>query len=113
MKAIIPVAGVGTRLRPHTFTQPKPLIPVAGKPIIFFIIDQLIDAGVNDFVFIIGHLGDKIELEIEEVYIQREIPGQENGISHMYVNVYFQKTANVEILELVIQDNAHLAHPCR
>ncbi len=68
MKAIIPVAGAGTRLRPHTFTQPKPLIPVAGKPIIFFIIDQLRAAGVNDFVFIIGHLGDKIEMEIEKAY---------------------------------------------
>lgn len=86
MKAIIPVAGVGTRLRPHTFTQPKPLIPVAGKPIIFFIIDQLIDAGVNDFVFIIGHLGDKIELEIEEVYPNLNktfvIQTHRSGIAH-------------------------------
>ena len=54
MKAIIPVAGAGTRLRPHTYTQPKPLIPVAGKTIISFIIDQLLEVGVNDFVFVIG-----------------------------------------------------------
>ena len=58
MKAIIPVAGAGTRLRPHTYTQPKPLIPVAGKAIISFIIDKLIDVGVDDFVFIIGYLGE-------------------------------------------------------
>lgn len=68
MKAIIPIAGAGTRLRPHTFTQPKPLIPVAGKPIIFFIIDQLLSIGVDDFVFIIGHLGDKLQMEIERAY---------------------------------------------
>jgi glucose-1-phosphate thymidylyltransferase len=68
MKAIIPIAGAGTRLRPHTFTQPKPLIPVAGKPIIFFIIDQLLSIGVDDFVFIIGHLGDKLQMEIEQAY---------------------------------------------
>ena len=55
MKAIIPVAGIGTKLRPLTYTQPKPLIPVAGKPIISFIIDQLLGAGVEEFIFIIGY----------------------------------------------------------
>lgn len=60
MKAIIPVAGTGKRLRPLTYTQPKPLIPVAGKPIMSFIVDQLIEVGVTDFVFIIGYLGEKI-----------------------------------------------------
>ena len=68
MKAIIPVAGVGTRLRPLTYTQPKPLIPVAGKPIISFIIDQLLAVGVKEFVFIIGYLGEKIKLYVDEQY---------------------------------------------
>ncbi len=68
MKAIIPVAGAGTRLRPHTYTQPKPLIPVAGKPIIALIIDQLIAVGVDEFVFIIGYLGEKIRNFVEETY---------------------------------------------
>lgn len=68
MKAIIPVAGVGTRLRPHTYTQPKPLIPVAGKTIISFIIDQLVEVGINDFVFVIGYLGEKIKLFVETEY---------------------------------------------
>lgn len=61
MKAIIPVAGVGTRLRPHTYSQPKPLIPVAGKPILGFILDRLIQSGFDEFVFVIGYLGEKIE----------------------------------------------------
>lgn len=68
MKAIIPVAGAGTRLRPHTYTQPKPLIPVAGKTIISFIIDQLVEVGIREFVFIIGYLGEKIQLYVEKEY---------------------------------------------
>lgn len=68
MKAIIPVAGIGSRLRPHTHTQPKSLIPVAGKPILGHIMDKLTAAGINDFVFIIGYLGDKLEQYIKENY---------------------------------------------
>ncbi len=60
MKAIIPVAGAGTKLRPHSYTQPKALIPLAGKTVLSIIIDQLKDAGINEFVFIVGYLGDKI-----------------------------------------------------
>lgn len=68
IKAVIPVAGVGTKLRPHTFTQPKPLIPVAGKPIISHIIDQFLQVGIKDFVIIIGYLGDKIRQYVTETY---------------------------------------------
>ncbi len=68
MKAIIPVAGAGKNLRPLTYTQPKPLIPVAGKPIICYIIDQLTSLGVQDFVFIIGYLGEKIRDFVEQTY---------------------------------------------
>lgn len=68
MKAIIPVAGAGKSLRPHTFTQPKPLILVAGKPIISFILDELIKVGVDEYVFVIGYMGDKIQAFIETNY---------------------------------------------
>lgn len=68
MKAIIPVAGTGKNLRPLTYTQPKPLIPVAGKPIISFIIDQLRSNGVEEFVFVIGYLGEKIRDYVNEAY---------------------------------------------
>lgn len=73
MKALIPVAGAGTRLRPHTYTQPKPLIPVAGKPIISFIIDQLVQAGIQEFIFVIGYLGEKIRSYIEQRYTDLDI----------------------------------------
>ena len=68
MKVVIPVAGAGTRLRPHTYTQPKPLMPVAGKPIIRFIVDKLTEVGIHDFVFVIGYLGDKIRDYVERTY---------------------------------------------
>ncbi|OSZ76979.1 glucose-1-phosphate thymidylyltransferase [Chitinophagaceae bacterium IBVUCB2] len=61
MKAIIPVAGAGTKLRPHSYTQPKALIPLAGKTVLSIIIDQLKEAGINEFIFIVGYLGDKIQ----------------------------------------------------
>lgn len=62
MKVIIPVAGIGSRLRPHTYTQPKPLIPVAGKPILAAIIDQLLlYPEIEEIVLVIGYLGDKIK----------------------------------------------------
>lgn len=68
IKAIIPVAGAGTKLRPLTYSQPKPLIPVGGKPIISIIIDQLLESGIDDFVFIIGYLGEKIKSFVNEHY---------------------------------------------
>ena len=68
MKAIIPVAGAGTKLRPHTYTQPKALIPLAEKTILSINVDQLHEAGINEFVFIVGYLGEKIQDYIKEKY---------------------------------------------
>jgi glucose-1-phosphate thymidylyltransferase len=70
MKAIIPVAGAGTKLRPHTYTQPKALIPLAGKTILSFIIDQLTGAGIHEFIFVTGYLGEKIQ-----DYVSKKYPG--------------------------------------
>lgn len=68
MKAIIPVAGAGTKLRPHSYTQPKALIPLAGKSVLSIIIDQLKQAGINEFIFIIGYLGEKIQDYVKSKY---------------------------------------------
>ncbi len=75
MKALIPVAGIGSKLRPHTHTQPKGMVPVAGKPIIAHIVDGLLDAGIHKLVFVIGYLGDKIETYIRQHYLHQ--PGVE------------------------------------
>ncbi len=86
MKAIIPVAGAGKRLRPLTYTQPKPLIPVAGKPIISFIIDELCKVGITDYVFVIGYMGEKIRSYLEEKYpdLKKEyvVQNEREGLGH-------------------------------
>ncbi|ASQ90751.1 nucleotidyl transferase [Prosthecochloris sp. GSB1] len=68
MKAIIPVAGIGTRLRPHTLSQPKVLLNVAGKPIIGHIMDKLIASGIDEAIVIIGYLGEMIESYLKKHY---------------------------------------------
>ena len=68
MKAVIPVAGAGTKLRPLTYTQPKALIPIAGKTILSHIVDQLHEAGINEFIFIVGYLGEKIQDYVKQTY---------------------------------------------
>ncbi len=72
MKAIIPVAGAGTKLRPHTYTQPKALIPLAGKTILSIIVDQLKEAGITKFIFIIGYMGEKIQDYVTAHYPELE-----------------------------------------
>jgi glucose-1-phosphate thymidylyltransferase len=61
VKVIIPLAGKGTRLRPHTYTTPKPLLRVGGRPVMSYILDDLRELGVNEGVFITGYLKEKIE----------------------------------------------------
>tara|TARA_B100001250_G_C19726914_1_gene756531 strand:+ start:419 stop:1279 length:861 start_codon:yes stop_codon:yes gene_type:complete len=60
MKAIIPVAGYGTRLKPHTLTLQKCLFPVAGKPVLAHILDKVITAGIDEVTLIVGHLSDQV-----------------------------------------------------
>jgi len=68
MKVIIPVAGAGTKLRPHTYTQPKALIPMAGKTILSVIIDALTPFGFEEYIFVVGYLGDKIKDYVLKTY---------------------------------------------
>ena len=71
MKFVIPMAGYGTRLRPHTWSKPKPLVSVAGKPVLGHVLDMF--AGVPDvdeIVFIVGYLGDQVEQYMSQNYPQ-------------------------------------------
>jgi len=63
MKVIIPLAGFGKRMRPHTWSKPKPLLNVAGKPVLGHILDKLgdLDVEIDELIFIVGWLGEQIE----------------------------------------------------
>jgi glucose-1-phosphate thymidylyltransferase len=69
MKVIIPLAGKGTRLRPHTHVTPKPMLRIAGKPVMDYILDDLKKLGtVEQVVYITGHLKEKVEAHAREAY---------------------------------------------
>jgi glucose-1-phosphate thymidylyltransferase len=63
MKVIIPLAGFGKRMRPLTWSKPKPLVNVAGKPVLGHILDKLssLDVPVDELIFVVGWLGEQIE----------------------------------------------------
>lgn len=64
MKIVIPMAGMGKRMRPHTLTVPKPLIPIAGKPIVYRLVEDLaamFDEKIEEIAFIIGDFGKETE----------------------------------------------------
>lgn len=68
MEVILPVAGLGTRLRPQTWSKPKPLVALAGKPMLAHVIDRLLPLDPSRLVFITGFLGDQIEAWARETY---------------------------------------------
>src|SRR3954453_20025566 len=68
MKAIILLAGAGTKLKPNKYTKPKALIPLAGKTVLSIIIDQLKEAGIEEYIFIVGYLGEKIQDYVKALY---------------------------------------------
>ncbi|MEO8563160.1 MAG: sugar phosphate nucleotidyltransferase [bacterium] len=62
MKVIIPLAGKGTRLRPHTHLVPKPMLKIAGKPVMAYILEDLEKlGGVEQVIYVTGHLKEKVE----------------------------------------------------
>ncbi|HLP29451.1 MAG TPA: nucleotidyltransferase family protein, partial [Candidatus Didemnitutus sp.] len=68
MHAIIPVAGIGTRLRPFTHSLPKVLVNVAGKPILGHILDTLVAQGVTSATIITGYKGELVEEYVRSTY---------------------------------------------
>lgn len=66
MKVVIPLAGKGTRMRPHTYSKPKPMLPVAGKTNIDHILDLLKGLDISEYIFITGHLKEYVEAYMDE-----------------------------------------------
>ena len=86
MIAIVPAAGIGKRLRPHTHTLPKALLYVAGKPIISHILDDIVKLNVSKIVLIVGYKGDLIENYVKKHYpdlsVEFVVQEQRRGIGH-------------------------------
>ncbi|MDP6769840.1 MAG: sugar phosphate nucleotidyltransferase [Anaerolineales bacterium] len=88
MKIIIPLAGFGSRLRPHTFSKPKPLMNVAGTPVIGHVMNMFKDVEVEEFIFVTGYMGDQIQEHIKKTYPntntrfleQKQLDGQSTAI---------------------------------
>jgi glucose-1-phosphate thymidylyltransferase len=129
MKVIIPLAGYGSRLRPHTYTRPKPLIDVAGKPALGHLLDKLrVLRNVEEYIFIVGYLGDQIEEYVKLNYDfaarfieQKELLGQSHAIAlakdHVgeepvfviFVDTLFE--ADLSIVETSDADAVIFVHP--
>jgi glucose-1-phosphate thymidylyltransferase len=88
MQVIIPMAGYGTRMRPHTYSRPKPLVNVAGQPMLKHLLDPLLaQLEIDEFIFIVGYLGEQVKEWVAETYdikatyvVQDELIGQAHAI---------------------------------
>ena len=68
MKIVIPVAGIGSRLKPHTHTVPKPLIEVAGKPMLDYVVEEALKVNPDELIFVVGYKKEAIIEHIRSKY---------------------------------------------
>src|SRR5919112_4441080 len=80
MKVIIPLAGKGTRLRPHTHVTPKPMLRIAGKPVMDYVMDDVKRLGdVEQVIYVTGHLKEKVEeharrdIGLPAVFVEQQV----------------------------------------
>ena len=92
LTVVIPMAGLGSRLRPHTWSKPKPLVGIAGKTLLDHVLDVVATAADLDqcrLAFIVGYLGDEVRSHMAEhypdvethFYVQEEMLGQTHAIA--------------------------------
>ncbi len=104
MKVIIPVAGEGTRLRPHTFTTPKALLQIAGKPILGHIIDQIVDLDISELIFVTGPQGHKIERYVRDTYTIKSTFVEQRTLYGLGYAVHIGMVSNDEDTLIILGD---------
>jgi glucose-1-phosphate thymidylyltransferase len=120
MRAIIPVAGVGSRLRPHTYTVPKVLLNVGGKPIIGHILDKVIENGFTEATIVTGYLGEMIKDYVSSHYkIKVDYVDQEERLGLGHAIYLSRHTFSVQPILIILGDTifdvdlkAIMAHDC-
>ena len=90
MNGVVPAAGKGTRLRPRTDEIPKGLVDVAGRPLLSYVFDQLLESGVTQLYVIVGYKADQIIREFGNTY---------NGVSITYLYQREQRGLGHAILQ--------------
>src|SRR3989338_6989460 len=105
MNLIIPMAGAGKRLRPHTLSLPKPLIPIAGKPMVQRIVEdlaQLCTSKIEEIHFVVGHFGEETEKNLigiaEKVGAKGKISYQEQPLGTAHAILCAKEALNKKVL---------------
>jgi len=114
LRAIIPAAGFGTRLKPHTFSLPKVLLNVGGKPILGHIIDKLLSEQITKATFVVGYLGEKIVEyvnneypELEASFVTQEIALGLGHAIHMAVPTFDHDEIFIILGDTIFDVNIH------
>lgn len=119
MKIIIPMAGKGTRLYPHTYSRPKPLVRVAGKPILAHLLDKLLEIDIEEIIFITGDMEVLIRSYIETNYSfktrfihQKDKLGPAHAIS-LAKKYVFGKDILIVFVDTVFEADLELINRCQ
>ncbi len=102
MKAVIPAAGVGKRLRPHTLVVPKVMINMAGKPLLGHVIDAIVEVGVTQLSVIVGYKKEQVERFINREYAHLNpvypFQAERKGLGHAVMQGLEDKEESVLVI---------------
>ena len=105
-KAFILAAGLGTRLRPLTYNLPKPLLPVQGRPVLFYIIDHLKTAGIKKIIINLHYLPDKI------THIAGDGSRFNLQVRYSYEKQILDTGGGLKKVEYFLKDNTFIMYNC-